>query len=99
MLSLAERPVFEHRAVVLGAEREELLEGLGALARGEQRAGVVERHGVGRRGGLGVPVHRSGRQRVGMGRELYEAFAVFRDALDEVCDGSGRRSWSVRCWR
>ena len=39
-LSLAGRSVFGHRAVVLGREREELLEGLRALARGDRTPGV-----------------------------------------------------------
>ena len=36
------RSVFEHRAVVLGADRERLLGGLGALARSESGAQVIE---------------------------------------------------------
>ncbi len=41
-LSLAGRSVFAHRAVVLGREREELLEGLKALAQGDRTSGVLE---------------------------------------------------------
>jgi acyl transferase domain-containing protein/acyl carrier protein len=86
-LSLASRSEFEHRAVVLGRERKALLGGLGALSAGESVSGVVR--GVVPAGGVGGTAclfTGQGAQRVGMGRELYEAFPVFRDALDEVCD-------------
>jgi acyl transferase domain-containing protein len=39
--SLAGRSVFEHRAVVVGADRADLQRGLAGLAAGEPGAGVV----------------------------------------------------------
>jgi pimaricinolide synthase PimS1 len=84
-LSLARRSQFEDRAVVLGNGREELLEGVGALARGASAGHVTQ--GAVRASGARVAFLFTGQgaQRVGMGRELYEASPVFREALDEVC--------------
>ena len=51
------RSAFEHRAVVTGPGREDLLAGLAALAAGQRRAGVGDRCGPGGGGAAGrVPV-------------------------------------------
>ncbi|CDR03855.1 modular polyketide synthase [Streptomyces iranensis] len=73
------RSAFGHRAVAVGAEREELLRGLAELASGTARETVAD---AGRTAFLFTG---QGAQRRGMGRELYDAFPVFAAAFDAVC--------------
>jgi acyl transferase domain-containing protein/thioesterase domain-containing protein/NADP-dependent 3-hydroxy acid dehydrogenase YdfG len=85
-LSLAGRSLFAHRAVILGATREELLSGLTAAAGGEPAAGVVAGAAPeSGRVGLAFLCSGQGAQRLGMGRELYASQRVFREAFDEIC--------------
>ncbi|MFE3945434.1 type I polyketide synthase [Streptomyces sp. NPDC059118] len=69
------RGALEHRAVVVGGDLGEFAEGLGSLT--ESACAVSGRTAFLFTG--------QGAQRLGMGRELYEVFPVFRDVLDEVC--------------
>ncbi|MFE7568626.1 type I polyketide synthase [Streptomyces sp. NPDC057539] len=76
------RSAFDHRAVVIGGDREALVDGLTALAEGRPFPGLVE--GSVAVGGVGFLFSGQGSQRLGMGRELSERFSVFAEALDAV---------------
>ncbi|MGK5546425.1 SDR family NAD(P)-dependent oxidoreductase, partial [Streptomyces sp. URMC 127] len=76
------RSALRHRAAVIGESCDDFRRGLGYLAAGMPSPGVVQ----GRPGGkVGFLFSGQGSQRLGMGRELYEAFPVFAEAYDAVC--------------
>ncbi|WP_442906959.1 type I polyketide synthase [Kitasatospora sp. NBC_01246] len=80
----ATRSAFEHRAVVVGTERAELVGGIESLAAGVSSAAVVS--GVARPGArVGLVFAGQGSQWVGMGRGLYTASTVFAESFDRVC--------------
>ena len=79
--SLAGRSTFEHRAVVLGADRDQLLTGLKELADGLPGASVIT--------GQATPAGKTvfvfpgqGSQWLGMGMGLHTAYPVFAEAFN-----------------
>ncbi|MFD6554815.1 type I polyketide synthase, partial [Streptomyces sp. NPDC058398] len=81
------RTAFEHRAVVVGEDRDDFLRALRELSTGGIDAalttGRTDRTGA--RGELAFLFSGQGSQRAGMGRELAEAVPAFATELDEVC--------------
>ncbi len=78
------RSRFEHRAVLVGADREHLMRGLAELAAGEPGAGVA----VGRAQSVGKTVFvfpGQGSQWAGMGAQLLDTSAVFAEHMHR-CD-------------
>ncbi|MER6338127.1 type I polyketide synthase, partial [Streptomyces tendae] len=73
------RATLEHRAVVIGADRAELEAELASLAHRKTPSAPARRPGR-----TAFLFTGQGAQRVGMGRELYEAFPVFAAAFDAV---------------
>ncbi len=77
------RSVLDHRAVVLGGSRDELLSGLRALAGGRAAPGLFSAEAAA--GGTGFAYGGQGAQQARMGAALYRAFGAFASAFDEVC--------------
>ena len=94
------RSAFEHRAVVVGAVREELAAGLAAVATGQSAGNVVA--GVAGSSGPGRTAFvfpGQGSQWAGMGRELLESSPVFAARARRVRRGAGavRGLVAARC--
>jgi acyl transferase domain-containing protein len=93
------RSVFEHRAVLVGADRATLTAGLAGLAAGQPGAALV---GRARSDGKVVLVFPGqGSQWLGMGTALYERFPLFANAFDEAVralDGHLRKPLKQVMW-
>ncbi|MFJ2766196.1 type I polyketide synthase [Streptomyces prasinus] len=76
----ATRTAFEHRAVAVGGDLDELLSAVRAIADGTAAPGTTALPG---RTAFVFPGQ--GAQRPGMGRELYRDFPAFAEAFDAVC--------------
>ncbi|GLW22311.1 hypothetical protein Mame01_23540 [Microbispora amethystogenes] len=76
------RAHFDHRAVITGTTRNELLDRTRALADGRITPGIVT--GVARPGKVAFVFTGQGSQRPGMGRGLYAAYPTFATAFDQV---------------
>ncbi|WP_344493488.1 type I polyketide synthase [Streptomyces enissocaesilis] len=78
------RAHFEHRAVVVAGDRDELLASLDAVAEGRYRPGLST-SGPRPAGPVVFMFTGQGSQRAGMGRELYETHSVYARSFDEIC--------------
>ncbi len=79
---LATRSAFPHRAVAVGAEREQLLDSLQAIAEG--RLSPSSATATANPGRLAYLLSGQGSQRPGMGKELHETYPAYAEALEEA---------------
>ncbi|OMI37203.1 type I polyketide synthase, partial [Streptomyces sparsogenes] len=79
------RSPLDHRAVVLGADGEELCARLADLAEDRTHPGLIRALAPARLGGSAFLFTGQGSQRPGMGEGLYRAYPVFAAAFDEAC--------------
>ena len=77
------RARFDRRATAVGADRRELISGLGAIARGERSPGVIE--GNAGDGRTAFMFTGQGAQRPGMGAELHKCLPAFATSFDTTC--------------
>ncbi|MGW4080765.1 SDR family NAD(P)-dependent oxidoreductase, partial [Streptomyces asiaticus] len=90
------RTAFGHRAVVLGRDRERLLDGLGAFAQGTPAPHVVQGTAGGRRKTVFV-FPGQGSQWIGMALPLWDTSPVFAERLEECADAlEPFLDWSLR---
>jgi len=78
------RARFDHRAVIVGQGRDQMVATLAGYLAGRPDASVPAGQARGRARAAFLFTGQGG-QRAGMGRELYQAHPVFAAALDEVC--------------
>jgi myxalamid-type polyketide synthase MxaB len=77
------RKTFEHRAVVVAGDRDEMLRALRALGAGSEAPGLVAGGGrAAKSTKIAFLFTGQGSQYAGMGRQLYETHPVFADALN-----------------
>ncbi|MFI6039314.1 type I polyketide synthase [Streptomyces sp. NPDC051315] len=88
---VSSRSGFDHRAVVLGRDRDELLTALAALSDGTETASVIEGVATGQGGGTVFMFPGQGSPWAGVAGQLYAVFPVFARSLDEVCERLDRR--------
>ncbi|MFF8732871.1 beta-ketoacyl synthase N-terminal-like domain-containing protein, partial [Streptomyces sp. NPDC015171] len=81
------RTALECRALILGTERTDLLDGLRALTHSAASASAVVTDSVRGIAASAFLFSGQGSQLLGMGRELYTRFPVFAEAFDAVCAG------------
>ncbi|MEU8146471.1 SDR family NAD(P)-dependent oxidoreductase [Nonomuraea sp. NPDC048901] len=84
------RSLLSHRAVVVAADRAQLVAGLARVAEGAEPVDVVSGPGDTEGAGLGFMFTGQGSQRVGMGLELTRAFPTFKKHLEAVAAGLDR---------